>query len=149
MSLLANIRQRQQTWARRVLGLFAVVLLNMVLQPCAMAFDDTSDHGCPKCPPALSGEISSHITNEADQRDLGASPCATNVSQCTLVDDVNYDGRPVKIKDAPTDVPVGIALTIADIPSQNNSSARLVVGDQSYLPGGPPPLNILYCVYQI
>ncbi len=149
MNLFTTIRRRQALRARRVLGLFAVVCLNLALQPCAMAFGDMNDDGCLNCPPVLSTDFSSHSSHEVDRSDLDAPLCETDVSQCTLVDDFNYDGRVVKIKDAPGDVPVGITLTIADIRVQNNSSALLDAGDHSNSPGKPPPLNILYCVYLI
>lgn len=121
----------------------------MALQSCAMAFGDSSDDGCLHCPPALSGDISSNGTHETDRSDLGASPCDTNVSQCAIADDFNYDGRAAKIKDAPTEVLVGIALPSADIPLEIAPSSLLDIGDHPHRPGGPPPLNVLYCVYLI
>ena len=47
-------RQARIPWARRVLGAFVVVCLNMALQPCAMAFG--GDHDCVHCPPAITDE---------------------------------------------------------------------------------------------
>jgi hypothetical protein len=151
LNYLASIRQQQQSWGRRALGLFAIVWLNLVLQPCAMALqsDIDIDVDCLHCPPALSEDISSHSTHEADHSGLGTSLCEANASQCAPADDFNYDGRAVKIKDAPSNLPVGIAPPIADIPLENNSSALLDIGDYSYPPGGPPHLNVLYCVYLI
>ena len=43
LNLLAKIRRRQKPWARRVLGLFVMVWLNVALQPCAMALGDAHD----------------------------------------------------------------------------------------------------------
>ncbi|NIA27090.1 MAG: hypothetical protein GWP02_03465 [Desulfobulbaceae bacterium] len=127
----------------------------MALQPCALAFGDDNDDGCLYCPPALAESIaahgmnSAHGTNDADNPDPGGLPCEIDVSQCGLVDDFNYDGRAVKIKDAPSDVLVGIAPCMADISLANNSPVLLDNSDHSYLPGGSPPLNTLYCVYLI
>ncbi len=149
MNLFTTIRQRQALRARHVLGLFAVVWLNMALQPCAMAFGDKNDDGCPYCPPALSVDMSSHSSHDADHSDPGGSPCEIDVSQCALVDNFNYDGRAVKIKDTPSDVQVGIAPRIFGISLADNSPVLLDSSDHSYLPGGSPPLNTLYCVYLI
>ncbi len=149
MNLLTTIRQRQVLRARHVLGLFAVVWLNMALQPCALAFGDDNDDGCLYCPPALAENASAHGADDADDPDPGGSPCEIDVSQCALLDSFNYDGRAVKIKDTLSDVPVGIAPRIVDISLADNSPVLLDSGDHSYLPGGSPPLNTLYCVYLI
>ncbi len=131
--------------------MFVVVWLNMVLQPCAMAFGDAIDHACQHCPPAHVEEVAAHGAHGANHSDSGASPCDTDASQCTFLDDFKYDGRVsnVKVKDAPSDEPVGFAPPIAVVSPGDRSCVISDVGDRSFLPGHQPLLNILYCVYII
>ncbi len=147
LNTLAIVRQRQIPWARRVLGMFVVVWLNLALQPCAMALGD--EHDCPQCPPAQSREMPSQGSHESHDKAREGAACNADASQCSFSARYNYDGRTVqiKVKDAPNDVPVAVApaitvLTVADMVSVprgfNVSSDR---------PGVPPSLNILYCVY--
>ena len=151
MSLLGTIRQRKAPWTRRVLGMFVVVWLNMALQPCAMAFGDAIDHTCQHCPPAHVEATAAHTGHGADHSNSDTAPCETDASQCTLLEDFNYDGRVnnVKVKDAPSDGPVCIAPSIAVISPGNQLCEISDVGDHSCLPGHQPLLNILYCVFII
>ncbi len=144
---LANIRQRQIPWAHRVLGMFVVVWLNMALQPCAMAFGD--EHDCPQCPPAHSRERPSQTSHESYDKALEGAPCYAEASQCAFSDDYNYDGRTVqiKVKDAPSDVPVAIAPVVVASSLADTVFVSPGPDDPSYRPGVPPSLNILYCVY--
>ena len=143
------MQQRRTPSARRVLGLFVVVWLNMALQPCAMAFGGVGDHDCMHCPPANSGEVSSHSAHDMDHSAPVTAPCETNASQCTIVDDFNYDGRSTKVKDAPSDVPIGITLSDDGVLSESRSYAHSAIGGRSHPPSSSPPLNILYCIYLI
>lgn len=70
-------------------------------------------------------------------------------TQCTFGDDFNYDGRilKVKVKDAPDDAPMGIAPVTAEFSLATISTAIPCNSIRSYIPGNPPPLNVLYCVY--
>lgn len=143
------MQQRKTPSARRVLGLFVVVWLNMALQPCAMAFGGAGDHDCMHCPPAHSGAVSSHSAHDMDHAAQDTVSCETSASQCTIVDDFNYDGRSAKVKDAPSDVPVGITMSNAGVLSASRSYVHSAMGDRSHPPSGFPPLNILYCIYLI
>ena len=149
--ILLTTQQKSKPWTRRVFGLFVVVWLNMALQPCAIAFGDADDHGCPGCPPTSTEEISSHSTHEAGDSDLNASMCATGTAQCAYFDDFNYGGRATSAgaEDESSDLPVGIAPSVDAISIAKNSSVDSDVCDTFYLPGDSPPLNILYCVYLI
>ena len=131
--------------------MFVVVWLNMALQPCAMAFCDAIDHTCQHCPPAHVEDAAAHSAHGADHSDSDNLPCDTDASQCTLLDDIKHDGRVsnVKVKDAPSDEPVGIAPAIAVVSPGDRSCVISDVGDRLFLPGHQPPLNILYCVYII
>lgn len=146
---LAKMRQRRTPWARRVLGVFVVVWLNMALQPCAMAFGGPGEHDCLHCPPAHAEEGSAHSQHHSDDSDSVSSPCEMGASQCTFGDDFNYDGRilKVKVKDVPVDVPLAIAPGIAEVSLAAISPAVPCNSIRSYIPGDPPPLNVLYCVY--
>ena len=146
---LVTIQQRQAPLARRVLGLFVAVWLTMALQPCAMAFGDVNDDGCLHCPAAHSEEISSHSAHAADQPELSALPYETDASQCGFASDFNYDGRVLKVKDSPTDVPTNIVPSLAVIPLEKNLPALPDIADSSCLPGDPQRLNVFYCVYLI
>jgi hypothetical protein len=55
----------------------------------------------------------------------------------------------VKVKDAPSDVSVGIATYSAIFPRASGWFSLAEVGCNSYLPGRLPPLNVLYGVYLI
>lgn len=151
MNLLATIRQRKTPWARSVLGLFVVVWLNMALQPCAMAFGGSDNHGRSHCPPAQTEEISSHSANAVDESDPSVTPCKTSAAQCAFVDDFNYDGRviEVKVKDEPSDEPLGMATPIPVVVLDDSLIAKPGIRDGSVFSGDPPLLNVLYCVYLI
>jgi hypothetical protein len=124
--------------------MLVVVWLNMALQPCAMAFGNEQD--CPQCPPAHSREMPSQDSHD---RALEDAPCYVGASQCAFSDDYNYDGRSVqiKVKDAPSDVPVAIAPAVVGLSLADTVSASLGPDDPSHRPGVPRSLNILYCVY--
>jgi len=143
------MQRRKTPSARRVLGLFVVLWLNMALQPCAMAFGGAGDHDCIHCPPAHSGEVSSHDAHDMDHAAQDTAPCETSASQCTIGDDFNYDGRSTKVKDTPVDVAVSITLSNAAVLSDGRSCSRSAMGDRSHPTSNFPPLNILYCIYLI
>lgn len=114
-----------------------------------MAFGGASEHDCVHCPPALTEEGAAHSMHHADDSDSTFAPCSTGMSQCTVGDDINIDSRTstIKVKDAPADTPLAIAPLMA-VPELTEYSASLPHSCiRSYLPGDPPPLNVLYCVY--
>lgn len=116
-----------------------------------MAFADVNDHGCPGCPPTSTEDVSSRNMKAAASSDISVSGCATGIENCELVAEFNYSGRAtsVSIKDAPIDVPVGIAPPVNTILPVNDMSARPDVSDTFYLLGDSPPLRVLYCSYLI
>lgn len=144
MSHLASIRQKQQTWGRRALGLFVAVWLNLALQPCAMAFEFADDSDCLNCPPAQMHEHGD-MRGNMDQK----MPCADSMADCAIVDDLNVDARgdQLKLKDAPADTPLAIAPHELTLPFQQPVDAKLHPRYASVHAGAPPPLNVLYCVY--
>ena len=145
MSPLPVSRRKRISRARRALGVFAVVWLNLVLQPCAIAFEDSEE--CPRCPAEMDGSGMSH---HGDSHDSGnsAAPCATSGSDCTFVDDYSHDrGGYAKLKDAPNNASVAVVDTNL-VPSNVSRTMSQGVKRHTFAaPGAAPPLNILYCVY--
>ena len=137
---------RQKIPGRRALGLFVAVWLNLALQPCAMAYEAPGDHDCPDCPPAaMHGDHSMH----GDMHDsmTAEMPCAGELSDCMIDEDVNHDvrGDELKLKDG---TPV-ILYSAADTDCRESSPQRRVPVPKHSLvhPGAPPPLHILNCVF--
>lgn len=144
MNHLVSIRQQQQTWGRRTLGLFVAVWLNLALQPCAMAFEVVEDQDCVHCPPAQMHEHGS-MHGDMDHK----MPCADGTADCAVLEDLNHDGRSgqVKLKDAPADMPVAIAPHDLTLPFQRPVDATTRPRYMSMHAGAPPPLYVLHCVY--
>ena len=144
MSLLANIRQQQQTWARRALGLFVAVWLNLALQPCAMAMESMQDGDCAHCPPAQMHE------HDDMHKSMGQEmPCADAAADCSFSEDLNYDGRSgqLKLKDAQFDAPVAIAAREFALSYGISVDFQSRPRYSTVHAGAPPPLNVLHCVY--
>jgi len=138
MNILATIRRRQKRWIPRLTAPFAIVWFSMLWQPCAVAMDmemgmDHEQHSCPHCPPPMHEE------------------CGGNTAvACDYFDRLDTDRLATKIKfeEGPEDVqlalysicePVGVSL---HFPPRSRIS--------SYVTAPPgPPLNVLYCTYQI
>jgi len=144
LNSLASIRQQQQTWGRRALGLFVAVWLNLALQPCAMAFESTDDPDCAHCPPAQMHEHGDMHGNMDDKM-----PCADGMADCMVVDDLTVDARgdQLKLKDAPADTPLAIALHELTLPFQRPFDATIHPRYATVHAGAPPPLHVLHCVY--
>lgn len=134
-------------WTRGVLGMFVVVCLNLALQPCAMAMGGDQDHGCPHCPPPESQAHHGHHGSTAEAVDQ--THCATVGDDCSLGDDLNYDGRnaQVKLKDLPIDTPLAIGDLFATATAARFVDVGGVYPTRSPPPASSPPLNVLYCVY--
>ena len=142
-----NIRQRQTPWARHALGVFVVMWLNLILQPCAMAFGGGPDQDCPNCPPAHS-QHDGHEMASMKMADHGV-PCAGSIADCGGLEDLNFDGRnaQLKVKDAPHDSPVAVS-PFADITTDIKPARHAYLRPiQRHPPGPPKTLNKLYCVY--
>ena len=142
--MLANIRQQQKTWARRALGLFVAVWLNLALQPCAMALESMQNNDCAHCPPAQMHEHGSMHQSMGNEM-----PCADAATDCSFSEDLNHDGRggQLKLKDAQFDTPVAIAPREFALPSSRPVNFQLRPRYASVHAGATPRLNVLYCVY--
>lgn len=125
-SLIGRLRRVGRRWATGAVALFAVVWLNMALQPCLMAAEPLlpeqhQDGGCPHCPPA-----SERHCGEVDE------------TRCAYVDGFDFDGRQPADSSAGLDVAhvcmtVGLAV---DLPSGPPSGAGFY--DVGPPPTGPP-----------
>jgi hypothetical protein len=123
--------------------------LNLAFQSCAVAFENINDNGCLLCPPAHSGQLSSHNAQELDHSGTGAPLCESDEIQCTSVDEINYDGGAVRVKDAQSDVPLCSSPLRAADSLETSPSALPDVNAGPFLPDGLLPLNVLHCVYLI
>lgn len=150
MSSLAILRQQQTPWARRVLGMFVVVWLNLALQPCAMAMGGDDDHDCPHCPPAHTQQHDGHEMSPDAMTDHDM-PCASGVADCTATVAINVDGRTghLKLKDVPTDQPDAIVPFAAPIADAAPNLIGFFDPPEAHPPDSSPSLNVLYCVYLI
>ncbi len=139
--------------ARGVLGVFVVVLLNLVVQPCAMALGDMDEHDCPRCPPSHTDEHANHAMRGHDMSGHGMAskqmPCATDATNCSLAEELNYDGRVVKLepKDSPNDAPIAVHPAISDAPAHRPARTTGWHNTRSPPPTPSVPLNVSYCVY--
>lgn len=140
MSGIASIRQRQQSWGRRALGLFVAVWLNLALQPCAMAYE--SDDQAP-----MQMQMQGHggMHHDMDEQ----VPCADGLSDCSIASDLNYDARTGKIqlKDLSNDIPLAIADCDSLLRFRQPGDVLIPARYALLHSGGPPPLYVLHCVY--
>jgi len=144
LSYLARVRQHQQPWGRRALGLFVAVWLNLALQPCAMAYELAADPDCLHCPPEqMQGHGDMHGDMDHEM------PCDDGLSDCAIVENLNVDARgdQLKVKDAPSDVAIAIVphelVPLFPAPAD----ATLLPRYASVHSGAPPPIHVLHCVY--
>lgn len=150
MSSVHNMQRRWNPKARQAFGVLAVLWLNLLFQPCAMALGADPHQDCPDCPPAHS-QHDGHEMAPADMADMADSgmPCAGSAADCGVVDELNYDGRntQLKVKDAPLDSPLMVSAFA-------NPAAHIKPARHAYQrpaqrppPGPSQTLNKLYCVY--
>ena len=128
---------------RGVLGLIAVLWLNMAVLPCAMALEGGGD--CPHCPPpAVEHEMAVHHGHGDDH----AKPsCATMQSQCGELEEASIDTRGSKLELKPTFEMVFIS-TPPIAPLSAGMQGRITCSsDPPDISGSSPPLNVLFCVY--
>jgi len=125
-----------------VLGLLAIVWLNMAVLPCAMAFQ--GDEDCPHCPQAEDHAMASHHEHGVDS----AKPsCATTQAECCDALAASVDVRASKLEFKPASDVVYIA---APAPTRVTTTAmrhRHGALDPPGIIGSSPPLRVLFCVY--
>jgi hypothetical protein len=122
--------------------LFVAVWLNLVLQPCAMAFDPPQGRPCPNCPPAHEQAMPAHRSHAA-----AGVHCASLHAGCGDLRGISVDNRGdlPKIK-PPGELP---ALILGDYPEPRVETIRYLPQPAKPRdgPAAAPPLNVLYCVY--
>lgn len=151
-SMAANRRKRTHL-ARRAFGGFVLVWLNLVLQPCAMALGNMEEHDCSRCPPSHEIERSDHAMHgghmAAEESASGNMPCSIAATDCSQLDELNYDGRTAKLElnDAPNDSPVLLGPPIVLEPIFRPAEYLGRHSTRSPPPPASVPLNVFYCVY--
>jgi len=127
---------------RKVLGLLAVVCLNLAIQPCAIAM--AGDVECTHCPPAADSAMAGHHDHHASAESAGA-PCATLVAPCDDPHNATLDQRGGQAK-FHGDTSAAPAYELPAIPDVRDASIVATNGP----PGdtrASPPLNLIYCVF--
>ena len=135
MSFIGTFRQRR--W-RRTVALVLVAWFNLALQPCAMAMQADDEAPCAPCPQTQSQEQAAH------HADADSAPCFTADTDCQVLDELLP-------QESARDLPGDQALAKAPSGFTDMSSASATrlhyFRPDSLLPGHPPPLSVLYCVY--
>ena len=153
LTFAADKRQTRRTRMRGVLSVFVVAWLNLVMQPCAMALGSMEDHDCPHCPPSHEEGRSGHAGHGShptgNESASGEMPCAVAATDCSLVDDFNYDGRTVKLElnDPPNDAQVAIGPSAVFGAEPRPAEDLVRHSTRSPPPPASVPLNVFYCVY--
>lgn len=153
MISVADNGQTYRTRTRGVLGMLVIAWLNIAVQPCAMALGSIEDHDCPRCPPSHADEQPEHLMHDqhmaAEDSASSAMPCATPATDCSFLDELNCDGRAVKleIKDAPSDVSVAVLPAYVSELAIRPAKVRGWHGTRSPPILSSVPLNVYYCVY--
>jgi hypothetical protein len=147
-TVVARIRQlRAKPLRTRVFGLFAIVWVGLVLQPCALATVQESD--CPHCPPEIDvapAAAKSHCNPDIKRASEHPASVESVRTECCDLDEsiVNVRLDTIKVDDntlAPQPGPP--ALRVSFRPQQD---PRLTAGPPE--PScGTVPLHVLNCVY--
>lgn len=138
----ATVRRKPAALKSKILGLVAVLWLNTVLLPCAMAFE--SEEPCPHCPPDEDHQMASHHGHG----ELDAKPsCATALLECCDLAAASIDTRGSNLQFKPTSDIVFIAAPVTtDLPARAWVQQQ-IASDPPDISGTSPPLHVLYCVY--
>jgi len=135
-------RSRFAARRRSVLGLAAVLWLNMAALPCAMAFQ--SADLCVHCPPPDEHEPAAHHGHGTDQT---GPTGATMQSDCCDLEDAKADSRVNKLEAKPVSAVVFVtAPATVELPTRI-AGQRHCAADPPGLRGTSPPLHVLFCVY--
>ena len=155
---LAGLRRKQKRVAPTLLALFMSVWLNLVLQPCVMAF---SGDPCPHCPPHHSEASTGHEHPASDSdgredrealhdgaaRNSHQMPCDIS-GDCSPTLGAGIDSRVTKgiaqdiYQTMSVALPLDTSLPVADL-----HTFLAPFRDYARYPGVSPSLSILYCVY--
>lgn len=130
---------------RGVLGLLAVLWLNMAMLPCAMAFQADD---CPHCPPAEAHDAHHKMgAHEGHQQAVAKAPCESAQVDCCDEIAASVDGRGSNFEQRPA---LDIAFVMPTMPNGHATLGRTDnrrATDPPEIIGSSPPLRKLYCVY--
>ena len=146
-------RRARTSRMRSIMSVVVIAWLNLALQPCAMALGGMEEHDCPRCPPSHEDARADHAMHNGHAAEkeakAGDMPCSTAATDCTLLDELNYDGRTVKLElnDAPNESPVAIAPPFAFEPKLKPIEYLGWHSTRSPPPPASVPLDVYYCVY--
>lgn len=134
------------TLRRGVLGMLAVLWLNMAMLPCAMAFQAADD--CPHCPPADEHAHHGSMAAHEDRHEQAAKPaCGTAQTDCCEEIAANVDGRGSKFEYRPSSDVAIAGAALADTLSSRRCAHCCRAADPPEISACSPPLRTLYCVY--
>lgn len=142
--MFSRITARRKPAANRpkVLGLIAMVWLNMVILPCAMAFQGAEL--CPHCPPAGEHEMAGHHGHG----EIQSEPAGTVVqSECCDQQEASVDARSAKLQANPASEVVFVTAPATTGLPARATAERHCAADPPGLSGVSPPLHVLFCVY--
>lgn len=134
---LMGIQRRSATAGVRSTLLFAIVaMLNLAVQPCAMAMELDTEHPCPHCPDSGAGHHVAEPSSVADTAD------------CNSADVYNLDARTSETGTKnPAQKAAVCPIEIFSLPAPDFRADRHEVCARPVAPPGGPPLNVLHCVY--
>jgi hypothetical protein len=77
------------------------------------------------------------------------APCADGLSDCSVDDDLNHDGRggQIKLKDLSNDLPLALVDCDSQLHLERAVDAPSPARYGLLHSGAPPPLYVLHCVY--
>ena len=132
-----TIRSSITSAPRRMLSVLVICWLNLVITPCAMAFEVADD--CPHCPPAAEQAMAHHGHEAASPAD-----CESMQSECCDLEAAAVDNRGGKFEGQDD-----VSLVAVPVTWPSLHTVRVVQHDtQPPDPGSySPPLHKLFCVY--
>lgn len=151
MTILATLRQRQQTRARTVLSLLVVVWLNLTLQACATAAPATELSVDRPITSAALDSTRNHSGHAPDQHrehfvDCRHDGCAERSScERPVVASTKAENRLLDN----TDFEPTVAVTIDDLVAAVTSPTVPLIRPAYSIAAAPVSLTVQYCVYLI
>lgn len=142
----ANAMKSPAALRRNVLGLLAIIWLNMAVLPCAMAFQGDDD--CPHCPPPEQhGQDHGMSAHHGGDTAASRPSCATAQPDCCDAIAASVDARGGKIEHKPAPDVVLASVPLPGNHGDRPSAQRCGSPDPPDVSGSSPPLRVLYCVY--
>lgn len=122
-----------------------LLLLNMAVLPCAMAFQSDD---CAHCPPAEQHEKDHKMAAHHGQDEAGPEPgCATVQSDCCDEIATSVDSRGSKLEWNPASDAVFVTAPLPDNGKLRPLAFWRSSSGPPHVAGTTPPLHVLFCVY--